>query len=75
MILKSFLDETDAVWHSSYDQVSQTLAIITQQTGDTPVLRNDAALILFRAYKEQLFELQTIEYDSFVLLNREAFVE
>ncbi len=37
-------------------------------------IRKDASLMLFRAYKNQLFSLQNIEYESFVLQNRRQFI-
>lgn len=74
MILKSYLDETQAVWHQEYDKVSKALEIVMLGTGPENLSRNDLALMLFRAYKNQLFDWMDVDYFSYVLKNREEFV-
>ncbi len=74
MILKAYLPETEITWFERYNQVSKDLKIITQGAGLQPVARNDVALMLFRAYKQQAFSLQDLGYKSFVLKNRSTFL-
>jgi Lamin Tail Domain/Domain of unknown function (DUF5011)/Divergent InlB B-repeat domain/Bacterial Ig domain/S-layer homology domain len=75
MILKSYLDESWSTWYSSYNWVATDLWIIKQWAGLQAVNRHNAALMLFRAYKQQKFSLQTIDYESFVLDKRGEFVQ
>jgi len=76
MILKSYLPEnTTDIWYNEYNTVSSDLGIIKYGAGNEPVMRNDASLMLFRAYKNQLFSLQDIDYESFVLQNRDQFIQ
>jgi len=75
MILKSYLPEdTTDTWYSEYNTVSSKLGIIKYDISNDAVIRNDASLMLLRAYKEQIFSLQYIDYESFVLENRDEFV-
>lgn len=76
MILKSYLSEnTTDIWYDKYNTVSSDLGIIKYGAGNEAVMRNDASLMLFRAYKNQLFSLQNIDYESFVLQNRDQFIQ
>ncbi len=76
MILKSYLPEnTTDTWYTEYNTVSSDLGIIKYGAGNQAVIRNDASLMLFRAYKNQLFSLQYIDYESFVLQNRDQFIQ
>lgn len=72
MILNSFLSEQGELWYAEYNNVATVLGIITQGAGEQSVSRHDAALMLFRAYKNQLFE-QTSD-KSFVIKDREKFI-
>jgi len=75
MILKSYLPEdTGDTWYSEYNKVSTTLGIIKYGANNTSLSRNNAALMLFRAYKKQIFSLQNIDYESFVLDTRDKFI-
>lgn len=38
------------------------------------VSRNDTALMLFRAYKNQVFDWRNIDYFSYVLASRDLYV-
>ena len=78
MILKSYLDEKQSenkVWYAEYNKVATDLGIINQGTGAEPVLRNNVALMLFRAYKNQVFDWRNINYFSYVLNSRDLFVK
>ena len=78
MILKSYLDETRSEskkWYSEYNSVATALWIINQGAGAQPVSRNNVALMLFRAYKQQVFEWRLIDYYSYVLQSRDLFVK
>ena len=78
MILKSYLDENKSenkVWYSEYNKVATDLGIINQGAGAEPVLRNNVALMLFRAYKNQVFDWRNINYFSYVLNSRDLFVK
>lgn len=75
MILKSYLDESWSTWYANYNWVATDLWIITQWAGLQSVSRHNAALMLFRAYKEQEFSLQNIDYESFVLDNRADYIQ
>ena len=78
MILKSYLDEKQSenkVWYAEYNKVATDLGIINQGAGAEPVLRNNVALMLFRAYKNQVFDWRNIDYFSYVLNSRDLFVK
>ena len=78
MILKSYLDENKSenkVWYSEYNKVATDLGIINQGAGAEPVLRNNVALMLFRAYKHQVFDWRNVDYFSYVLKSRDLFVK
>ena len=78
MILKSYLDENKSenkVWYTEYNKVATDLGIINQGAGAEPVLRNNVALMLFRAYKNQVFDWRNIDYFSYVLKSRDLFVK
>ena len=78
MILKSYLDENKSenkMWYSEYNKVATDLGIINQGAGAEPVLRNNVALMLFRAYKNQVFDWRNINYFSYVLQSRDLFVK
>ena len=78
MILKSYLDEKQSenkMWYSEYNKVATDLGIINQGAGAEPVLRNNVALMLFRAYKNQVFDWRNINYFSYVLGSRDLFVK
>ena len=78
MILKSYLDETrseNKTWYSEYNSVATALGIINRGAGSEHISRNNTALMLFRAYKQQVFEWRLIDYYSYVLLSRDLFVK
>ena len=78
MILKSYLDEKQSennVWYSEYNRVATELGILKQGAGAEPVSRNNVALMLFRAYKNQVFDWRNIDYFSYVLKSRDLFVK
>ena len=76
MILKSYLPEnTSDSWYTEYNAVSSELGIIKYGADLTSLSRNNAALMLFRAYKEQKFSLQYIDYESFVLDTRDEYIK
>ena len=78
MILKSYLDENKSenkVWYAEYNKVATDLGIINQGAGAEPVLRNNVALMLFRAYKNQVFDWRDVDYFSYVLKSRDLFVK
>jgi hypothetical protein len=76
MILKSYLSENNSnAWYDEYNKVSTDLWIIKQWAGLGAVVRNDVALMLFRAYKNQKFSLTEGGGKSFVLENRDEFVK
>ena len=78
MILKSYLDENKSenkVWYTEYNKVATDLGIINQGAGAEPVLRNNVALMLFRAYKNQVFDWRDVDYFSYVLKSRDLFVK
>ena len=78
MILKSYLDENKSenkVWYAEYNKVATDLGIINQGAGVEPVLRNNVALMLFRAYKNQVFDWRNVDYFSYVLNSRDLFVK
>ena len=77
MILKSYLDEKQSenkMWYSEYNKVATDLGIINQGAGAEAVSRNNVALMLFRAYKHQVFDRRNIDYFSYVLNSRDLFV-
>ena len=77
MILKSYLDEKETelkTRYSEYNKVATDLGIINQGAGAEPVSRNNVALMLFRAYKHQVFDWRNIDYFSYVLNSRDLFV-
>ena len=77
MILKSYLDEKQSenkMWYSEYNKVATDLGIINQGAGAEAVPRHDVALMLFRAYKHQVFDWRNINYFSYVLNSRDLFV-
>ena len=78
MILKSYLDESRTEgkkWYSEYNRVATELGILKQGAGAEPVSRNNVALMLFRAYKNQVFDWRNIDYFSYVLKSRDLFVK
>ena len=78
MILKSYLDENKSenkMWYSEYNKVATDLGIINQGAGAEAVSRNNVALMLFRAYKNQVFDWRNINYFSYVLKSRDLFVK
>ena len=78
MILKSYLDETRSEskkWYSEYNKVATELGIINRGAGSEHISRNNTALMLFRAYKQQVFEWRLIDYYSYVLQSRDLFVK
>ena len=75
MLLKSYLDETGMLRYAPYNQASSALNIITQDAGLEPISRNHVALMLFRAYKQQVFDWKEIDYFSYVLKQRANFVK
>ena len=78
MILKSYLDEKETelkTRYSEYNKVATDLGIINQGAGAEPVLRNNVALMLFRAYKNQVFDWRNVDYFSYVLKSRDLFVK
>jgi len=75
MILKSYLDESWPTRYNTYNSVATQVGIITHWAWSQAVSRNDATLMLYRAYRQQEFSLQDIDYTSFVLDNREEFVQ
>ncbi len=78
MILKSYLDESKTEgkrWYSEYNRVATELGILKQGAGAEPVSRNNVALMLFRAYKNQVFDWRNVDYFSYVLKSRDLFVK
>ena len=78
MILKSYLDESrseNKTWYDEYNKVATNLGIINQGAGAQPVSRNNVALMLFRAYKNQAFDWRDVDYFSYVLNSRDLFVK
>ena len=78
MILKSYLDESQSeskTWYDEYNKVATNLGIINQGAGAQPVSRNNVALMLFRAYKNQAFDWRDVDYFSYVLNSRDLFVK
>ena len=78
MILKSYLDESKTEgkrWYSEYNRVATELGILKQGAGAEAVSRNNVALMLFRAYKNQVFDWRNIDYFSYVLKSRDLFVK
>ena len=78
MILKSYLDESQSeskTWYDEYNKVATDLGIINQGAGAQPVSRNNVALMLFRAYKNQAFDWRDVDYFSYVLNSRDLFVK
>jgi hypothetical protein len=73
--LNGMLDETNEIWYTEYNKVATTLGIINKWAEIESVSRHDAALMLFRAYKEQAFTLQDIGYKSYVLKDRNNFIQ
>lgn len=75
MILKSYLDENNTLWYSNYNSVSSSLNIITQWAWLEHISRHDAALMMFRAYKNHDYSLQNLGYESYVLESRNQFIQ
>ncbi len=78
MILKSYLDESKSenkTWYSEYNKVATELGIIHRGAWVEKISRNNTALMLFRAYKQQVFEWRLIDYYSYVLQSRDLFVK
>lgn len=73
MILHSFLQEEGAVWYAEYNRVATELGIIKQGAGETSVSRHDAALMLFRAYKDQKFSQDSSD-SSYVVSQRMTYI-
>ena len=77
MILKSYLDEKETelkTRYSEYNKVATDLGIINQGAGAEAASRHNVALMLFRAYKHQVFDWRNIDYFSYVLNSRDLFV-
>ena len=75
MILKSYLPEDIGdTWYKAYNDVSSNLGIIKYGAKEVPVIRNDATLMLFRAYKDQKFDLRMIDYETYVLDTRDQYL-
>ena len=77
MILKSYLDEKQSenkTWYAEYNKVATDLGIINQGAEAEAVSRHNVALMLFRAYKHQVFDWRNIDYFSYVLNSRDLFV-
>ena len=77
MILKSYLNEKETelkTRYSEYNKVATDLGIINQGAGTEAVSRHDVALMLFRAYKHQVFDWRNIDYFSYVLNSRDLFI-
>jgi ABC-type transporter MlaC component len=73
MVLKSYLSENITnSWYDKYNKVWTDLGIIKQGAWIESVVRNDVALMLFRAYKNQKFSLKDT---SFILDNRSEFIK
>jgi S-layer homology domain len=64
MILKSYLDESWSNRYTNYNSVATDLWIIKQWAWLQSISRYNAALMLYRAYKNQLFTLDSVS-DSF----------
>ena len=78
MILKSYLDEKKTetkTRYSEYEKVAKELWIIKNNLNNDSLLREYTALMLFRAYKNQVFEWRNIDYFSYVLQSRDLFVK
>ena len=78
MILKSYLDEKKSetkTRYSEYEKVAKELWIIKNNLNNDSLLREYTALMLFRAYKNQVFEWRNIDYFSYVLQSRDLFVK
>ena len=78
MILKSYLDEKKTetkTRYSEYEKVARELWIIKNNLNNDSLLREYTALMLFRAYKNQVFEWRNIDYFSYVLQSRDLFVK
>ena len=78
MILKSYLNEKETelkTRYSEYNKVATDLGIINQGAGAEAVPRHDVALMLFRAYKNQVFDWRNVDYFSYVLKSRDLFVK
>ena len=75
MILKSYLNEEWEVWYAKYNQTATKLWIITKWAWSIPVNRHDATLMMFRAYKNQDYSLQNINYESYVIDNRNQLIQ
>lgn len=61
------MDESLSQWWLNYEQVSTELGLISQDIDDqTPINRNDASLILFRAMKKQRFDLFDVGYETYI---------
>jgi hypothetical protein len=72
MLLKSYLPEQQGYTrYSEYNTVAKKLWILWHNAKDTTITRQDTSLMLFRAYKNQIFELQ---WWSYSLKNRESFL-
>lgn len=72
MIIQAYLPEdTGETRYDEYNKASAQLGIIKQGAANRSVIRNDAALMLFRAYKNQVF---TKYNGSFVIQNRAEFI-
>lgn len=61
MIVNSYLKENTEPRYAAYEKVSKDLGVITKDIDPANVglVRHDAALMLFRAYKYQQFGLVT----------------
>lgn len=76
MILKWYLNEVDQVnmWYDRYNIVATELGIITQGADMNSVLRQYVALMLLRAYRNQIFDWRNVVYYSYVLDSRDTFL-
>ncbi len=77
MILFAYLSENTTPWYNNYATTAQSLNIIKSMGGiESNISRHDAALMLFRAYKNQDFSLQEVNsYTSFVLDDRADYIQ
>jgi hypothetical protein len=68
------LEDITDNWYSEYNKVSTDLNIIKYDANLNAITRHDASLMLFRAYKDQIFSLKKNDYDSFVLKNSDDYI-
>lgn len=76
LILQGYLSESWEKRYTEYNKVSKTLGIIKQSNSSIAISRSDAAIMMFRAYKNQTFSLQTLKgYESFALKDRSKHIK